>query len=194
MKRLPFFNICMCQSYNCRKKKDISCVFLLPCQCKISQYIYIRTVRSQQLFSAMLNQFIGQLGRATCTVYFISVQTWLKGIECTKAKEQLRSYCSNMYTVQDIIIILPYGYSGPLGLWARRCIQIMDFLSLLLWLVSKVIQYCLFQHLELKLKNIYRIVASRSTCYSSENQIFDFLKSRILTCRIFLLGTKLFYL
>ena len=40
----------------------------------------------------------------------------------------------------------------------------------------------------------YRIVASRSTCYYSENQIFYFLKSRILTCRIYFLGTKLFYL
>ena len=40
--------------------------------------------------------------------------------------------------------------------------------------------------------NTYRIVASRSTC--SENQIFHFLKSRILTCLIFFLGTKLFCL
>ena len=35
---------------------------------------------------------------------------------------------------------------------------------------------------------------SSNTCYYSENQIFDFLKSRILTCRIFFLGTKLFCL
>ena len=41
---------------------------------------------------------------------------------------------------------------------------------------------------------IYRIVASRSTCYYSENQIFLFLKSRIVTCRKFFLGTKLFCL
>ena len=48
----------------------------------------------------------------------------------------------------------------------------------------------------------YRIVPSRNTCYysenqkirKSENQIFCFLKSRILTCRIFFLGTKLFCL
>ena len=41
---------------------------------------------------------------------------------------------------------------------------------------------------------IYRIVASTNTCYYSENQIFDFLKSWILTCRIFFFGTKLFCL
>ena len=38
----------------------------------------------------------------------------------------------------------------------------------------------------------YRIVTSRSTCYYSGNQKFCFLKSRLLTCRIFFLGTKLF--
>ena len=31
----------------------------------------------------------------------------------------------------------------------------------------------------------YRIVTSTNTCYYSENQIFYFLKSRILTCRKF---------
>jgi len=36
----------------------------------------------------------------------------------------------------------------------------------------------------------YRIVASTNTCYYSENQIFWFLKSRIVTCRNFFLGTK----
>ena len=41
---------------------------------------------------------------------------------------------------------------------------------------------------------VYRIVASRNTCYYSENQIFCFLKSWILTCLIFFLGTKLFCL
>ena len=41
---------------------------------------------------------------------------------------------------------------------------------------------------------IYRIVASRSTCYYSENQIFCFLKSQILTLCIFLLGIEFFYL
>ena len=34
-------------------------------------------------------------------------------------------------------------------------------------------------------KSMYRIVASTNTCYYSENQIFCFLKSRILTIRIF---------
>ena len=37
-----------------------------------------------------------------------------------------------------------------------------------------------------------RIVAGRNTYYYSENQNFCFLKSRILTCRKFFLGTKLF--
>ena len=38
----------------------------------------------------------------------------------------------------------------------------------------------------------YRIVASRSMCYYSGNQKFCFLKSRLITCCIFILGTKLF--
>jgi hypothetical protein len=42
--------------------------------------------------------------------------------------------------------------------------------------------------------NKYSIVASTNTCYYSENHIFCFLKSWILTCRIFFLGIKLFYL
>ena len=42
--------------------------------------------------------------------------------------------------------------------------------------------------------NTYRIVASTNTCYYSGNQIFWFLKSRIVTCRKFFLGTKLFWL
>ena len=45
--------------------------------------------------------------------------------------------------------------------------------------------------LEKYLTRTYRIVAIKSTCYYSENQIFCFLKSRIPTCRIFL-GIKLF--
>ena len=40
----------------------------------------------------------------------------------------------------------------------------------------------------------YGIVASTNMCYYSENQIFWFLKSRIVTCRKFFLGTKLFCL
>jgi len=39
----------------------------------------------------------------------------------------------------------------------------------------------------------YRIVASRSSCYYSENQNFCFLKSRILTCRKIFLWAKLFF-
>ena len=40
----------------------------------------------------------------------------------------------------------------------------------------------------------YCIVVSTNSCYYSEKQIFCFLKSRILTCCIFFLGIKLFYL
>ena len=40
----------------------------------------------------------------------------------------------------------------------------------------------------------YHIVSSRSMCYYSENNNFCFLKSQILTCRIFFLGKKLFCL
>ena len=40
----------------------------------------------------------------------------------------------------------------------------------------------------------YRIVASTNTCYYWENQIFWSSKSRIVTCRRFFLGTKLFCL
>ena len=52
----------------------------------------------------------------------------------------------------------------------------------------------LFVKLRAWSRHIYRIVASRSTCYYSENEKFCFLKSRILSCRIFFLGTKLFCL
>ena len=47
---------------------------------------------------------------------------------------------------------------------------------------------CLYSYI-----NLYSIVASTNTCYYSENQIFCFLKSRIVTCRFFL-GEKLFCL
>ena len=43
-------------------------------------------------------------------------------------------------------------------------------------------------------QNMYRKVASRSTCYYSGNQKFCILNSRFLTCRTFCLGTKLFCL
>ena len=42
------------------------------------------------------------------------------------------------------------------------------------------IQYC--KVLSESQKTTYRIVASRSTCYYSDNQIFWFLKSRMVTC------------
>ena len=50
------------------------------------------------------------------------------------------------------------------------------------------------QRVDIFYKVKYRKVASRSTCYYSENQIFWFSKSRIVTCRKFFLGTKLFCL
>ena len=46
-----------------------------------------------------LNWFMGCLGRSTCIVHSSSAQTSHKGIKCTKAKEQLRPYCPNIYTV-----------------------------------------------------------------------------------------------
>ena len=39
---------------------------------------------------------------------------------------------------------------------------------------------CLYSYI-----NLYSIVASTNTCYYSENQIFCFLKSRIVTCWFF---------
>ena len=38
----------------------------------------------------------------------------------------------------------------------------------------------------------HRIVASTNTCYYSENKIFWFLKSRIVTCRKFIFRNKIF--
>ena len=43
-------------------------------------------------------------------------------------------------------------------------------------------------------KRIYHIVMSTNMCNYSENEIFWFSKSQIVTCRNFLLGKKLFYL
>ena len=57
---------------------------------------------SKLLLSALLNQFklvYGPFGEATCKMQSISGQTSQKGIECTKAKDQLRAYCPNIYTV-----------------------------------------------------------------------------------------------
>ena len=51
------------------------------------------------LFRTGLNWFMGSLSRATCTVHSISAQTSQKGIKCTIAKEYIRSYCPNTYTV-----------------------------------------------------------------------------------------------
>ena len=54
------------------------------------------------LLSGLLNWFKlvdGPLGRAACTVHSISAQTSQEGIECTTAKEQVRAYCLNIYTV-----------------------------------------------------------------------------------------------
>ena len=46
------------------------------------------------------NYFVGNLGKATCTVCSIFVQTSKEEVEYTKAKEQLRCYLSNLYTVK----------------------------------------------------------------------------------------------
>ena len=69
--------------------------------------IYIRTVSSSLLFSTMLNWFLDRLGRATCTVRSISFQTSQEGIECTQTKEQLRSYCPDIYvyTVAAYVLV-----------------------------------------------------------------------------------------
>ena len=42
---------------------------------------------------------MGCLCRATCNMHSISVQTRQERIKCTKAKDKLRSYCPNIYTV-----------------------------------------------------------------------------------------------
>ena len=44
---------------------------------------------------------MGRLGRGTCAIHSISAQTSQEGIKCTKAKEQQRAYCPNVYTVPD---------------------------------------------------------------------------------------------
>ena len=57
--------------------------------------IYIRTISSYCLLSALLTcfkQFLGYLGKATWSQ---------EGIEWTKAKEWLRAYCPNIYTVPE---------------------------------------------------------------------------------------------
>ena len=78
---------CQQQDYDARHKQ-------------ICRYnIYVWTVSSQHLLStyilyrSSLNQFMGSLGRATYTIHFISAQKSRVGIECTKAKDQLWSYC-----------------------------------------------------------------------------------------------------
>ena len=60
--------------------------------------VYIRTVSSQcpaVSFAELVSTGLWAVsnGRATCTIHQISAQTRQEGIKCTKAKEQLRSYC-----------------------------------------------------------------------------------------------------
>ena len=45
---------------------------------------------------------MGRLGRKTRSVQSISTQTRQEGIKCTKAKEQMNSYCTNTYTVKAV--------------------------------------------------------------------------------------------
>ena len=52
----------------------------------------------------------------------------------------------------------------------------------------------LFMFRLFKFQPNYRIVASTNTCYYSENQIFWFLKSWIVTCRKFIFMNKSFVL
>ena len=52
--------------------------------------LYIRTVSSQWILSALLNWIRDCLGRATCTVHSVPAQTSQEGIKCTKTKEQPR--------------------------------------------------------------------------------------------------------
>ena len=63
--------------------------------------IYVRTESSQYilLFSDQLNWFMGHLGRVSCTIHSISAQASQEGIKCTKAEQQLRAYCPNIYTL-----------------------------------------------------------------------------------------------
>ena len=49
------------------------------------------------------------------------------------------------------------------------------------------------KYLEHWIQRKFRIVASRSMCYSSENQKFGFLKSGLLTCRLSFLRIRLLF-
>ena len=56
-------------------------------------------------------QFIGRLGRATCTVHLISsAQTSHEGIKYTSQ----RAYCPNIYTVLEGIDLLIQDYDGDM--------------------------------------------------------------------------------
>ena len=68
----------------------------------VSGTVYIRTVSSWRLLSAL---FMAFLGRAACIVHSISAQTSQKGIKCTKSKSLLPSY---VYTVVSGLITMYY--------------------------------------------------------------------------------------
>ena len=84
-------------------------------------------------------------GRVTCTVHSISVQTSQKGIECTKAKEKLRSYCPNVYTVfagrvrpslKSLLLPPPHLMNDVTTLYSyhtARCCSLNSFLRVHLW-------------------------------------------------------------
>ena len=112
-------NIFVC---HCAEDPHSSALYLiraLICMCASNQWnakgiqtfihsIYIRTVGSFHLLPVLSNclklletGFIGPQGKATSTTHSISTQTSHEGFKCTKAKEQLRSYCTNIYTVHS---------------------------------------------------------------------------------------------
>ena len=71
--------------------------------------------------------------------------------------------------------------------------QIAKIISLQILVLKRLALECALEKVALhEILQTYRIVACTNTCYYSENQIFCFLKSRILTCRIFFFRNKTF--
>ena len=72
--------------------------------------------------------------------------------------------------------------------------KVLSFLLTWFWFQQKLHHFLKWTDLTHLKENMYWIVASTNMCYYSENEIFWFLNSRIVTSRNFFLGKKLFCL
>ena len=85
-----------------------------------SNVIWLQLEYKISTLRALLNWF---MGRATCIVHLISVKTNQHGINCTKAKEQIRYYCINIQFFFHIRKRQLSLWDAPLSFLKSSCSQ-----------------------------------------------------------------------